>query len=297
MQNEYNCVINNQPEICEGGRFFLTNFIQTNFYSGITDLQQIGIHSMQDMITIQTEGVTKHQNKAWADTLFIQATAVYLGIPIHVMSMTSNQDHPFVKILPSFCHRNSTSTCAILLGNENSQHFQSFLPKQIANPTIQTVNEVLNQTESILVPENELQTKAKQYCNHCCKSFMSLTNHQHSIKPNNHELTTTCRGCPTKTFKEVHKHFSSKKGLTCVALYLATELKIIAASYNKTKNNQRQRTINAEVQKLRTSVKEAQRKLTLTPEGKTLRTNKLEAQRKLTLTPEGKKLRTNKLSP
>lgn len=236
VQNEYNCVINNQPETCEGGRFFITNFIQNNFSSGINDLQQIGIHSMQDMITYQAEGVTKHQNKAWADTLFIQATAVYLGIPIHVMSMNSKREHPFVQILPSFCQRNNTTTCAILLGNENNQHFQSFLPKTLPNPTWQ-IEIGKSPTNNNLTPELELPAKAKEYCTICCKAVLSLVNHQHTIQPNHLQLTTTCKGCPLKTYTDLHRHFDSKKGKTCQKFYLLSELKTIQNVHKKQISN------------------------------------------------------------
>jgi hypothetical protein len=94
---EYERYITHQPEICEGGNQFMHNYTLTNFHSNITDFQQIGINSMQELIQFQSEGVTKHQYKAWADTLFIQATAVYLGVSIHVMSLTSTKDQPFEK--------------------------------------------------------------------------------------------------------------------------------------------------------------------------------------------------------
>ena len=76
----------------------------------------------------------------WATDLYIQATAVHLGIEIRLTTNSSSSQNPYQSFLPNFTNQNSKKNYFVALGAITNFHFQSLLPPSYCDAAKRPLN-------------------------------------------------------------------------------------------------------------------------------------------------------------
>ena len=92
------------------------------------------------------------RNYEWVDYVFVQSTAWFLGHDIIIVTTTSTEDHPFIRISGNL--QNENSPCPgieLTIGSLSQVHYQSLLPITI---TMKKIN------IKTIVPANTINLRA-----------------------------------------------------------------------------------------------------------------------------------------
>ena len=125
----------NHSQLCSAVVYFVRkNQYEVEYIRQYRQLFEIGqiFEHVQNM-SWEEMLLQQEKNGTYVDTLFIQATAVLLGLDIYVTSENSKRETPFT-IIKSTWHTNNNSVAdnkpVIYLASIDSNHFQSLIVSQ-----------------------------------------------------------------------------------------------------------------------------------------------------------------------
>ena len=100
------------------------------------------------------------RNYEWADYIFIQSTAWFLGYDIIIVTTTSTESHPYITISGNMNDESLPSPgIPLLIGSKSQVHFQSLLPSRVQKKELAAKSPVDSIKMQVSVESNSKQKK------------------------------------------------------------------------------------------------------------------------------------------